>query len=185
MTGTLSPTGTLSALQMGGKKQGQAAFREAVRRSWPGAVKQLKPTEAVESRREQMGPGMRGKQAGLHTKQNSHFPYLSFQGVMLAKKLLKNVWRQQPRGPPRIHTFFSQQLVVREKPRSRKTRQWCTHFPLREIKTKLIQVKLTQKRLKIFLPAGLHRKFSSWVTLTSADGGQRMHGDAENVMVGV
>lgn len=138
MTRTFSPTSMLSALQAGGKKQGQAAFREAVRRNWPGVVKQLEPTEAVESRREQMGPGMRGKQAGLHTKQNSHFPYLSFQEGTLAKKLLKNVWRQQPRGPPQIHTFFSQQLVVREKPRNHKTRQRYTHFPLREIKTKLI-----------------------------------------------
>ena len=53
-------------------------------------------------------------QAGLPIKQNSHFPYLSFQEGMLASKLLKNVWRQQPRDPPQSHTFFSQQLVVRE-----------------------------------------------------------------------
>lgn len=106
-------------LQVGVKKQGQAEmgveFRAAVRTSWPGAVKQLESTEAVESRQEQMGLRMRGKnQAGLPIEQNSHFPYLSFQEGMLASKLLKNVWRQQPWGPPRIHTFFSQQLVVRK-----------------------------------------------------------------------
>lgn len=44
---------------------------------------------------------------------------------------------------------------------------------------------MTQNRLKIFQLARLHKKFSSWVTLTPADGGLCTPGDVDDVKVGV
>lgn len=59
-------------------------------------------------------------------------------------------------------------------------------FPIERNQNQINLGQTDPKEIKnIFLLAGLHRKFSSWVTLTPADGGQCMHGDAENVTVGV
>lgn len=82
MIGTLQ-CNQRSLLPAGVKQQGQAevgaVFRAAVRTRWPGVVKQLESTEAVESRQEQMGPRMRGinRQGSPSSKipisPNSHF----------------------------------------------------------------------------------------------------------------
>lgn len=50
-----------------------AQFRAAVQTSWPRAVKQLEPTEAAESRQEQMGP-RQGRKTGRAAHQ-AQFPF--------------------------------------------------------------------------------------------------------------
>lgn len=91
-------------------------------------------------------PGQGGKTGRAAHQGKFPFPLSLISGGMLASKLLKNILSQQPWGSLQMHIPCSELLAVREKPESHKTCQWCAHFPLREIKTWIISVKLTQNR---------------------------------------